>query len=605
MIFFTICAKNFLAHALTLRESIEQFHGPVKFCLVLSDEPGEMELNSYPFPILTLDKLGIPKLEEMEARYDVIEFSTSVKASSFSYLLDQHPEDEVVYLDPDILVLSRFDEVEQMFRHGANCILTPHILEPAEWAEIHDGKFLQYGIYNLGFCAFRNSPQTCRIVSWWARRLQESCVINLAHGLFVDQKWADLFPAFVDGTVVLRHPGYNVAYWNLSQRRIRRKDHVWLANGEPLRFFHFSGAQVEDAKVYSRHSAQFTRENIGVLNELLDEYRARVYRNGHEQYRLLPYAFNWTGGHQISHAPRPAALIRTVALARPPHLPLLQSSSLESYRKSRAQMVAIVEHRIQEEIDSVSFAEEVFCLEGYCTCCGKDSIFQSSSMFSTGILPDGRPAPNWREHLNCASCGLVTRVRGALHVFQQEFNPPANADIYLMERTTRTYDWVEQRFPSTVGSEFFLNGRPGDRVNGVPHQDVQQLSFPSDSFDFILSFDVMEHVPDATRGFSEILRCLKPGGTLLFTVPFRAAQYEHEIRALEKEDGTIEHLIEPEFHGNPVDPEAGSLCYRYFGWQLLDDLRSMGYADARVLSYWSRKLMLLGDPAFVFVASKP
>jgi hypothetical protein len=37
--------------------------------------------------------------------------------------------------------------------------------------------------------------------------------------------------------------------------------------------------------------------------------------------------------------------------------------------------------------------------------------------------------------------------------------------------------------------------------------------------------------------------------------------------------------MEPEFHGNPVDPEKGSLVYQIPGWDLLDQARSAGFAQ--------------------------
>jgi hypothetical protein len=57
---------------------------------------------------------------------------------------------------------------------------------------------IQYGIYNLGFCALRDTSQTRRVVAWWGRRLENDCVIDFARGIFVDQKWADYFPAFIE-----------------------------------------------------------------------------------------------------------------------------------------------------------------------------------------------------------------------------------------------------------------------------------------------------------------------------------------------------------------------------------------------------------------------
>ena len=122
-----------------------------------------------------------------------------------------------------------------MVADGAECVLLPAITEPAEHAEIDDGQFLRYGVYDLGFIWLANRPRVRRVVWWWARRLERHCLIDPENGLYLDQRWAELFPAFIDQTRILRHPGYGVAYWNLAQRRLRRVDGRWFVNGLPLR----------------------------------------------------------------------------------------------------------------------------------------------------------------------------------------------------------------------------------------------------------------------------------------------------------------------------------------------------------------------------------
>lgn len=51
------------------------------------------------------------------------------------------------------------------------------------------------------------------------------------------------------------------------------------------------------------------------------------------------------------------------------------------------------------------------------------------------------------------------------------------------------------------------------------HCDIQNLPFPSDSFDIILCNHVLEHIPDDRRAMRELLRVLRPGGTALLLVP--------------------------------------------------------------------------------------
>ncbi len=99
-------------------------------------------------------------------------------------------------------------------------------------------------------------------------------------------------------------------------------------------------------------------------------------------------------------------------------------------------------------------------------------------------------------------------------------------------------------------------------------------------------------------------RCLRPGGTLLMTVPTHIDRYDNEVRAVLSETGELTHLLEPEFHGNPIDSEAGSLCYRYYGWMVLDQLKAAGFNDAQIVTYWSQKLRYYGEPQLVIIARK-
>lgn len=47
--------------------------------------------------------------------------------------------------------------------------------------------------------------------------------------------------------------------------------------------------------------------------------------------------------------------------------------------------------------------------------------------------------------------------------------------------------------------------------------DAMQMSFPDNSFDVVVCTQIYEHVPDASRMFSEIFRVLKPGGFCYFS----------------------------------------------------------------------------------------
>ena len=218
---------------------------------------------------------------------------------------------------------------------------------------------------------------------------------------------------------------------------------------------------------------------------------------------------------------------------------------------------------------------------------------------------NGRRIPNWRERLECGECGLNSRMRAAIHLLQREFSPSRDARLYITEQTTPLFQCLSRSYRGLTGSEFLGStisyGTTDHR--GVRNESIARLTFASELFDFILSFDVFEHVPDYLAGFRECWRCLRPGGTLLFTVPFDPEMSTNFIRARLDSEGGVEHLAPPEYHGDPLS-SAGCLSYYTFGWELLNEVRTVGFTDASALLFWSRDFGYLGRNQIVFVVEK-
>lgn len=63
----------------------------------------------------------------------------------------------------------------------------------------------------------------------------------------------------------------------------------------------------------------------------------------------------------------------------------------------------------------------------------------------------------------------------------------------------------------------------GDLLEGRGEQvvDLTALAFGDASFDLVIAFHVLEHVPDDARALAEIRRVLRPGGSALLQVPLR------------------------------------------------------------------------------------
>jgi SAM-dependent methyltransferase len=109
------------------------------------------------------------------------------------------------------------------------------------------------------------------------------------------------------------------------------------------------------------------------------------------------------------------------------------------------------------------------------------------------------------------------------------------------------------------------------------YADFQSLHFPEHHFDVVIASDVFEHVRRDEAGYREIFRVLRPGGSLLLTVP-----YDHEraetVRRVDTSGSTDVHILEPEYHGGG----GLTLAYRNYGRDLLDLLARVGFAVCHI-----------------------
>jgi SAM-dependent methyltransferase len=197
-------------------------------------------------------------------------------------------------------------------------------------------------------------------------------------------------------------------------------------------------------------------------------------------------------------------------------------------------------------------------------------------------------------------------MRASLHLLLSELKPDRESRIYLTEQITALFHWIKLRYPRAVGSEYLRDGTARGQTNaaGIRHEDLTALSFPDASCDFIVSLEVMEHIPDFRPAFTECARLLVPGGKFLLSVPFHRGP-NHLVRASLRTDGSIEHHLPAEYHGDPLD-DQGCLCFHHFGWDILDFLRQAGFRRATGYSIWSRELAYMaaeGD-MILFIAVK-
>lgn len=95
--------------------------------------------------------------------------------------------------------------------------------------------------------------------------------------------------------------------------------------------------------------------------------------------------------------------------------------------------------------------------------------------------------------------------------------------------------------------------------------DICNLPFPENEFDFIICNHVLEHIPDDTKAMEEIYRVLKPGGTAILQIPYKAD-------------------LKDTFEDNSItDPKERAQIFgqydhvRIYGMDYFEKLRSIGF----------------------------
>jgi len=277
--------------------------------------------------------------------------------------------------------------------------------------------------------------------------------------------------------------------------------------------------------------------------------------------------------------------------------------SFDQYKKHEKASSYEYIHRSQME-KQLEGPRNGFHTSGYCYVCNRKVNFYTNFTYALADA-EGNQKPNWREHLRCPSCGLNNRMRAAIQIFEQVCVPQIGDAIYISEQKTPLFGWLVQNYQNVSGSEYLGGKIPyGHRdKDGIRNETLTELTFSDNSFNYILSFDVFEHIPDYLPAFRECLRCLKPGGVLVFSVPFQRNSDMTIVRARVLPNGEVENILPPEYHGDPLNSE-GVLCFYHFGWDLLYQLRTIGFTSATSQLYWSRELGYLGREQIIFMAKK-
>ena len=225
-------------------------------------------------------------------------------------------------------------------------------------------------------------------------------------------------------------------------------------------------------------------------------------------------------------------------------------------------MITEIKKRIKQRLLSRFLPKNFYFIQnGFCPCCEKEVTFTALD--------------SWlRDSFVCSNCQCIPRERALMLTIDKYYPNWRELKIHETSPADRgTSLKLKSECKSYLVSQFYPGKPFGTMVDNFRNEDLENQTFPDESFDLVISQDVMEYVYNPSKAFKEIARTLKKGGAHIFTVPLINKHKKTEVWATLGENGKPNFLNKPEYHGNPVDPE-GSPVTMHWGFDIVDFIRA-------------------------------
>lgn len=151
----------------------------------------------------------------------------------------------------------------------------------------------------------------------------------------------------------------------------------------------------------------------------------------------------------------------------------------------------------------------------YCNLCNTrvpfmlDTGSESPIFLKRKIIGGGK-----RENCVCPVCGGNDRERWLQHILLRELHMGDKAATVLHFAPEKQVEKNIRKKQKLLYITADIEEGRADRV-----EDITNISFGNDSFDIIICNHILEHIKDESKAFSELKRCLKENGKIVFSVP--------------------------------------------------------------------------------------
>ena len=292
-VFCTIITTDYFPKALILYRSISKYDpGITLYVFITGDAPPPVVPAQYPgIRLLLAPNLSeYPLVESLYRKYAHIDmnfFRWSLKPVLISYLLEKKAQ-KVLYVDCDMYFVNDyrflFSELDQ-----ASVLLTPHWMNADPLTDSNSFFALfRSGIFTAGFVGA--SQASLAAMKWWAAACHFMMGEHPSLSIHDDQRYLDIFPAYFEGTKIIRHRGCTVGAWNYEEcKRILVNGQVMINGEYPVIFIHFDEMLV----------TQVLKGHDPLMRPYLDGYEKAFEEAGYKLSDYLKPLDTYTGANMM------------------------------------------------------------------------------------------------------------------------------------------------------------------------------------------------------------------------------------------------------------------------------------------------------------------
>lgn len=176
----------------------------------------------------------------------------------------------IVVLGADCELFAPLTEIQSLLE-TEDIILIPHVKSP------QDDRSKMAALYKTGHAnadvmVFKNTENAKDALRWLIEVTEGE---DKDRGIFYEQTWLSALPFLFPHVHILRHPGYNVGYWDVVEAGLKLVNNEWLLeDGSPLKIFQYSGFVKGEPEKLSRH--QRRHEAVGDILKFYEAYDEKI-----------------------------------------------------------------------------------------------------------------------------------------------------------------------------------------------------------------------------------------------------------------------------------------------------------------------------------------